>query len=210
MSSREDRLLLTKQRLCATLGDAGTKAYMSNLKMWFRKFWTKEQFDLECRKLLTPEQKYLHNEFFLAILNKITWSTLPQNSMDDNNLDMKSTAFDASTAMTKSIGGSGSVSGSSGTMAAKKRKRNPRTISERSNFEPIDLFDYLPEEDLDYQMPTTPLPQPRYAAQELFLPDSHLILGRILVAAWENDLSSADDNVCELIVLAVQVTHIRR
>lgn len=176
MSSPEDnRLLIAKTRLCAALGDNASKTYLSYLKLWFRKVWTKEQFDFECRKLFSFEQRHLHNEFFLAILNKIT---LPMQ----NDQSPKS---------------------------ASGRKRKRRTGSERcSVFEPVDLFDYLPEENDDYRPPTAiPLHQPRFAVEELFLPDTSLILGRLLVVAWENGLTSADDDICELLVQAVQVRY---
>lgn len=171
MSNSDERLLTAKMKLCIALGDTSMKTYFSNLKLWFRKVWTKEQFDFECRKLLMPDQRHLHNEFFLAILNKIT---LPAQSEQAS----------------KNISG-------------KKRKR--RTGSERSIFEPIDLFDYLPEENEDIKAPSTPLHQPRFAVEELFLPDTGLILGRLLVVAWENGLTNADEDICEMLVMAVQV-----
>lgn len=205
MSSREEKLLLAKNRLCVALGDVSTKSYMANLKMWFRKIWTKEQFDLECRKLLTPEQKHLHNEFFIAILNKITWPMMPQNSASNSIAESKTTITNSASTKINSTG-SGGLGGSSSSSSAKKRKRNSRTTSERAVFEPIELYDFLPEDNIELRPPSTPLPQPRFAAQELFLPDTGLILGRLLVAAWENGLANADENVCELVVLAVQVT----
>lgn len=198
MSAKEEKLISAKNRLCAALGESASKIYMSHLKMWFRKAWTKEQFDLECRKLFTPEQKHLHNQFFLAILNKITYPVITQTSLSlSNSNDSKP----SSNHTTKS-----SLNNSNSSGGNKKRKRTSKTSNERAIFEPIDLFDFLPEEDLELRPPSTPLPQPRFAAQELFLPDNGLILGRLLVAAWENGLSNADENVCELIVIAVQVT----
>lgn len=169
----EDRLLLAKARLCVALGDESTVSYLTNLKMWFLKVWTKEQFDLECRKLLSSEQLHLHNEFFLEILNKITFPLQPEISPKASS--------------------------------AKRRKR--RTGSERSVFEPLDLFDYLPEETEEPRTTNTKLHQPRFAAEELFLPDSGLILGRLLVVAWENGLANADEKVAEMLVMAVQVNN---
>lgn len=207
MTTREDKLLLAKNRLCVALGDTSTKAYMANLKMWFRKIWTKEQFDLECRKLLTPEQKHLHNEFFIAILNKITWPMLSQNGASNSIVETKAITNNSVPTKSNSTGGTGTAGGggNSSSSSAKKRKRNSRTTSERAVFEPIELYDYLPEDNIELGPPSTPLPQPRFAAQELFLPDTGLILGRLLVAGWENGLASADENACELLVIAVQV-----
>lgn len=170
MATTEDRLLLAKVRLCVSLGEMTMRTYLAHLKLWFRKIWTKEQFDFECRKLLTTEQIGLHNEFFLAILNKITVHMYAEQPK---------------------------ISG------AKKRKR--RTGSERSVFEPYNIYDYLPDESEEQHAPSNVMHQPRFAAEELFLPDTALILGRLLVVAWENGLANADEDISEMLVTAVQV-----
>lgn len=168
MTNVEERLINAKVQLCVALGDESMRTYLSNLKLWFRKVWTKEQFDLECRKLLMPEQRHLHNAFFLAILNKITMPLQPDTSKN----------------------------------SAKKRKRRG---SERAVFEPSDLYDYLPDEIEDPRTSYAHLQQPRFATDELFLPDASLILGRLLVVAWEHGLANAEDEVCDMMVTAVQV-----
>ena len=58
-----------RRKLCSALGER-QKDYFAYMKSWFRKRCTKEEFDVEARKLLTPENGHLHNEFLLAILNK--------------------------------------------------------------------------------------------------------------------------------------------
>lgn len=206
MSSKDEKLMAAKNRLCATLGEEKTKTYMSNMKMWFRKLWKKEEFDSECRKLFTSEQKHLHNEFFLAILNKISIPVLSQTTQP-MHVPSDCKVPIAQISRQTSLNHNASVTNNNNNIinSSKKRKRSSRSANERAVFEPIDLYDFLPEDDSDVRMPSTPLPQPRFAAQELFLPDNGLILGRLLVAAWENGLSNADENVCELIVLAVQV-----
>ena len=45
------------------------KVYFTHLRNWFRKRLTKEEFDVEAKKLLANEF-HTHNEFLLAILNK--------------------------------------------------------------------------------------------------------------------------------------------
>lgn len=193
MSSKDDRVLEAKDQVMAALGD-NSKDYLANMKLWFRKIWTKEQFDAECRKMFTPSQTHLHNAFFLAILNKIT-QPLHQNQNNNNN--------NTSTNSTESNLVLNPLS-----KDAKKRKKSSRPTAERSTFTPVDLYDFLPDENQEsiLRPPSTPLPQPRYAAQELFLPDTGLILGRIMVSAWENGLTNAEDNVCEMVVIAVQVS----
>lgn len=186
MTTREEKLLIAKERLCTALGEPNTKTYMAQLKMWFRKACTKEQFDIECRKLLASEHRHLHNEFFVAILNKIStpWHT------PGENMDIETPSSP------NKLDGS----------AIKKRKKYVKPLLiDRPTFEPVELYDFLPEEDPDLKQPSTPLPQPRYAAQELFLPDTGLILGRLLISAWENGIANTDDLVCDIIVIAVQV-----
>lgn len=187
-SSRDDRVLAAKHKVCQALGE-NYKLYLNNMKLWFRRVWTKEQFDAECRKLFTPHQKHLHNEFFLAILNKITLPLHQKNASSIPN----STRSGGRTA--------------DGSPKSKKRKRSSGRANEQATFRPVDLYDILPEEKQEsiLRTPTLPFPQPRYAAQELFLPDNGFILGRVLVSAWENGLLTVEERVCELIVLASQV-----
>lgn len=168
----DDKLLGAKDRLSVALGAESMKTYLSYLMKWFRKVLTREQFDYECRQLLSADQKHLHNEFLLAILKKVTQP-------------IQEEPIKAPT--------------------AKKSKR--RTRSERSIFEPVQLFDYLPEEneELPSQVQSQPMHQPRFIVEELFLPDSGLILGRLLIIAWENGLANADTEVSEILVQGVQV-----
>lgn len=79
---------------------------------------TKEEFDAEGRKLLFPDQVHYHNEFLLALLNKV--EGLAETSI--------------SIAQEKA---------SSHNRNSRRHKRSSRT-SEKSNFEPVDLLEYLP------------------------------------------------------------------
>lgn len=184
MSSLECKLLNAKTQLFSSLGDKLTQSYLTNLKLWFRKVWTKDEFDVECRELLLPEQQHLHNEFFLAILNKIT-TPMPMDSPAVSRA--KSDATSETTAKT----------------VAKKRKR--RSGSEHAVFIPFDLYDHLPEELDEPDISNKQLHHQRFAVDDLFLPDNSLILGRLLVVAWENGLTKADDEVCDILVTATQI-----
>lgn len=173
----DDKLIEAKGRLCQQLGEEGTRMYLLNLRMWFRKLWTKEQFDMECRKLFAPDQRHFHNEFFLALLNKITTPLRANDKNCSNNQVL---------------------------MVNGKRRKLDSSVLEATIFEPVSLFDYLPEEN-DELRPEKPIPQPRFAAQELFLPDTGLVFGRLLIGAWENGLHYADENISEMLVVGVQV-----
>uniref|UniRef100_A0A1Y9H9J8 Uncharacterized protein n=1 Tax=Anopheles farauti TaxID=69004 RepID=A0A1Y9H9J8_9DIPT len=205
-----------KQALMLSLGENWTM-YLSNMKLWFRKKYSKEEFDLECRKLFSPHQLHLHNRFLLAMLNKIDAVTVPQSTA--NNFDEMQMAS-SSGVYGNAIDGTSynclsSLQQHDG-RSNKKRKRSSKSLSDRATFDPMSPYEYIPREpaapDYEYASSTqcgmvggATLPTLRYAAQELFLPDNGLVLGRLLVGAWEHGLASADDAAVELIVTSVQI-----
>lgn len=186
---------IAKTELMNSLGENSSK-YMDNLKMWFRQKLSKEEFDKECRKMLTTEQISLHNRFLVAILNKIDALT-PQTSLHQQQQQLAS----ATTAST-----SNSAITSNDAINSKKRRKTTRPPSEWATFEPAEISDYLTHEEggneTNVNNNTNPV---RYAAQELFLPDAGLVMGRLLVGAWEVGLVNVDDSACEIIAQAVQM-----
>eukprot|EP00099_Drosophila_melanogaster_P024839 NP_723703.1 transcriptional adaptor 1-2 [Drosophila melanogaster] len=185
-----DRVLATKEALVVALGD-NWERYRANMKNWFRSRWTKEEFDAESRKILTPDKLHLHNQFLLALLNKI---------------DAFAPLENPPAVQTSSSSGNRS----------KRRKRSSRTFAERLNFELSDVLDFVAEDNMQIIRPPTTIGIPsdqqqqqlqsqRYCAQELFLPDAGFIMGRFLIGAWEIGLVSVDDNVAEYVAMAVQV-----
>uniref|UniRef100_A0A182PNL0 Uncharacterized protein n=1 Tax=Anopheles epiroticus TaxID=199890 RepID=A0A182PNL0_9DIPT len=196
-----------KQALMLALGDKWTM-YLANMKLWFRKKHSKEEFDLECRKLFSSNQLHLHNRFLLAILNKIDAVSVPQstgNQYEGAQMVSPSSVYGTS--------GDGTGYSCMSSMqqhdgrTSKKRKRSSKSSSDRSTFEPMSPYDYISREPISAEQDHgfSTLPTLRYAAQELFLPDNGLVLGRLLVGAWEHGLASADDAAVELIVNSVQV-----
>ncbi|CAH0717324.1 unnamed protein product, partial [Brenthis ino] len=144
------------------------------MKQWFRMKLTKEEFDTEARALLNPDQVHYHNEFLLALLNKVeglaeTSISIAQEKVNSHNRN------------------------------SRRHKRNSRT-SEKSNFEPADLIEYLPPNS----PPGAGSDGVKYATQEIFLPDHALVVGRFMLAAWELGLEGADDEAADIIVVAVQ------
>ena len=62
-----------RKKLISALGaESVQKEYFYHMKQWFRKRIAKETFDMEARKLLSLNNTHLHNEFLLAILNKVS------------------------------------------------------------------------------------------------------------------------------------------
>lgn len=200
MATKEEKLILAKTNLMTALGDSSS-AYLANLKLWFRQKRTKEEFDIESRKLLGLDHMHLHNKFFIAILNKVDTLSTPVTLTP--------------TLSTISTGTSGNEAGAStsASRGIKKRKRSSRTPAiDRAVFEPAELYDYLPEESPEVTRPpstsgetTPPISPQRFAEQELFLPDIGLVMGRLLVGAWETGLVNAEETAAELVVVAVQV-----
>lgn len=200
-----------KQALMGALGDKWTM-YLTNMKLWFRKKHSKEDFDLQCRKLFSTNQLHLHNRFLLAILNKIDAVTVPQTT----TIHYDGTQIGSGTGAYGTIGDGAGYSCLASMQqhdgrSSKKRKRSSKSSSDRSTFEPMSPYDYIPREpEQDHSASQSQCgmgthPTLRYAAQELFLPDNGLVLGRLLVGAWEHGLASADDAAVELIVSSVQV-----
>lgn len=202
MNDLTDKVVVAKNALMSALADNGLK-YLANMKLWFRHKWSKEQFDYESRKFLTPEKMHLHNQFLIAILNKIDAFQMPQQPSPTSGGSQSLGAAGAS-AGTNSSGGSGSRKA--------KRKKSSRVTSDRVTFEPYDFLDFILEDGMKSIRPAAGteanvqiLPTQRYCVQELFLPDAGFILGRFLIGAWESGLVNVEDNVAEYVAVAVQV-----
>ncbi|CAG9135316.1 unnamed protein product [Plutella xylostella] len=169
-----DTLNIARRKLNEALGDKATK-YLNQMKLWFRMKLTKEEFDAEARSLLTADQVHYHNEFLLALLNKV--EGLAETSM--------------SIAQEKA---------NSHSRNSRRHKRTSRGTSEKSNFESADLLEYLAPNS----PPGAGSDVVKYAVQEIFLPDHALVVGRFMLAAWELGLEGADDEAADLIVVSVQ------
>lgn len=193
--SDKNNVIVAKTELMNSLGVHAPK-YLDNLKLWFRQKYTKEEFDKECRKILTSDQISLHNRFLVAILNKIDAFT-PQPQISSQPQQQQSTT-------TATTSNSGNTTNDS--LNSKKRRKTTRPPSEWATFEPVEISDYLTHgegsAETNINNNTNPV---RYAAQELFLPDAGLVMGRLLVGAWEVGLVNVDDSACEIIAQAVQV-----
>ncbi|XP_017860111.1 PREDICTED: transcriptional adapter 1-like isoform X1 [Drosophila arizonae] len=200
MNALTDKVLVTKEALAVALGD-NWERYRTNMKNWFRNRWTKEEFDCECRKIMTPDKLHLHNQFLLALLNKIDAFAAPET---------------IATLQPTCTSSSRSGSGTAGSSSSRKRKRSSRTFADRINFELCDMLEFVKEDNMQLIRPPTlagdqgmqqqqQLPTQRYCAQELFLPDAGFIMGRFLIGAWEIGLISVEDSVAEYVAMAVQV-----
>ncbi|XP_061550104.1 transcriptional adapter 1 [Phycodurus eques] len=69
MASHASELEIAKKNLTDAIGD-NVKHYWANLKLWFKQKISKEEFDIEARRLLAQENVHVHNDFLLAILTR--------------------------------------------------------------------------------------------------------------------------------------------
>ncbi|KAH8263395.1 hypothetical protein KR044_008251 [Drosophila immigrans] len=200
MNPLTDKVIVAKEALAVALGD-NWQVYRDNLKNWFRNRWSKEEFDCESRKILTPEKLHLHNQLLLALLNKIDAFAPPETVA----------------ALQQPLCSSSGRSAPNSSSSSRKRKRSSRTFAERITFELCDVLGFVKEDNMQLIRPPSlggdpqgmqhqqQQPTQRYCAQELFLPDAGFIMGRFLIGAWEIGLISVDDSVAEYVAMAVQV-----
>nr|XP_033771839.1 transcriptional adapter 1 [Geotrypetes seraphini] len=69
MATFVSELEAAKKGLSEALGE-NVKQYWANLKLWFKQKISKEEFDVEARRLLTQDNVHSHNDFLLAILTR--------------------------------------------------------------------------------------------------------------------------------------------
>uniref|UniRef100_A0A3P9KMX5 Transcriptional adapter 1 n=2 Tax=Oryzias TaxID=8089 RepID=A0A3P9KMX5_ORYLA len=69
MAAHANELEIAKKNLTDAIGD-NVKHYWANLKLWFKHKISKEEFDIEARRLLAQENVHVHNDFLLAILTR--------------------------------------------------------------------------------------------------------------------------------------------
>ncbi|XP_056149541.1 transcriptional adapter 1 [Lampris incognitus] len=69
MAAHASELEIAKKNLTDAIGD-NVKHYWANLKLWFKQKISKEEFDIEARRLLAQDNVHVHNDFLLAILTR--------------------------------------------------------------------------------------------------------------------------------------------
>uniref|UniRef100_A0A8C7GZR6 Transcriptional adapter 1 n=1 Tax=Oncorhynchus kisutch TaxID=8019 RepID=A0A8C7GZR6_ONCKI len=69
MAAHATELEIAKKHLTEAIGD-NVKHYWANLKLWFKHKISKEEFDIEARRLLAQDNVHVHNDFLLAILTR--------------------------------------------------------------------------------------------------------------------------------------------
>lgn len=174
-------LNLAKKALVASLGE-NSKIYFEKMKLWFQMKSTKEEFDHEARNLMTEDQVHLHNTFLLCMFNKVRGlATAPPRITKVNNSQNNTQISDD-----------------------KKVRFKRKYKSDKANFEPADIYAEVLTED-SAPVGDEPIGANRSSAQELVLPDRTFVLARLMVAAWENNMDSAEDNTAHIIIAATHI-----
>ena len=208
MTTTTIELNSARRKLHAALGDK-QKDYFGHMKSWFRKKSTKEEFDIEARKLLSVENGHLHNEFLLAILNKCQTLASFQPSPSTVGVAM---GVAVTSGINAAIGSPSSSPRSEDRLkigAVKRRSKSNRATFDHQ-FQPVSLSGMVPDLDEQQQLHQDHLGvgEINYSAdvQDGMMPDSSLIQGRLLVAAWEEGLEGgqADPEVVSLICQAAE------
>lgn len=197
-------LTSARRKLENALGDTLKPQYFAHLRTWFRKGCTKEELDIEAKKLLS-EQFHFHNEFLLAILNKC--QTLANFTLMTSP-SVKS-ATGAVLSPTTSIGSPHRLplldvdNGRLRVGSIKKSSKISRPSFDQ-RFSPSHSPDSLPIVD-EFEPYDPDERNLMYAFREPTLPDQALVGGRLLIAAWDEGLDGSvnDPAATELIVAAV-------
>jgi len=199
MSTATIELSSTRRKLFDMLGESQS-AYTEQMKNWFRKRCSKEEFDSAARKLLTPDSVHLHNQFLLAILNKCqtlvnitpgpTLVKADSSPLPSNPELLSPTKFDGSADRLKK----GKI----------KRKVKPNRPQLEHRFQPVSVSSC--SSDLT-NIPTNLSNEEKglqFCSREKLMPDISLIHGRLLVAAWEEGLEGVEEEAVAMTLAAAE------
>ena len=182
----------SRKKLQTALGD-NSKVYFGHLRNWFRKRCTKEDFDIEAKKLLSGDDSHLHNEFLLAILNKcqtlanFTLMTSPTQKLPNVMSPSSSSIGSPSNTLiinrpNQDIDGGRLKIGT----VKRRNKSNRPTFDQR--FQPASPN--IPDVD-EFEIHDPDERSLLFSYKEPTLPDSSLISGRLLIAAWDEGLGKS-------------------
>ncbi|KAK7095189.1 hypothetical protein V1264_006634 [Littorina saxatilis] len=181
-------LIAARKSLTDELGESSI-VYFQNLASWFKKKTSKEDFDLQARRLLKSDAVHLHNEFLLAIIAKC-------QSVSSSMVMSKEAALQ-----------SASTSPSKLQKDASSKLKRKQSGSHRANmqqrFVSVNPLQYAPKiSSKPVEESTSSL---GFVSRDMLLPDIALIHGRALVCAWEMGLQDVQDSVVRLVVHALEI-----
>ncbi|XP_064464997.1 transcriptional adapter 1-like [Ornithodoros turicata] len=182
MAASMSQLVQAKQRIAEALGDK-FKAYLNALKLWFNHKLTKDEFDIEARKILSSDAIHIHNEFLLALFNKCQSAC---------NTQSRETPSAVSSHIREKL--------RKGKLKAKTR---PVRITFEKRFVPAQSTKHIPHA-VAREVPDSGQ-KLSFCSREHTLPDALMVNGRMFVIAWDSGLDAVDDAAVQLVMTAVQM-----
>ncbi|XP_053185379.1 transcriptional adapter 1 [Scomber japonicus] len=180
MAAHASELEIAKKNLTDAIGD-NVKHYWANLKLWFKQKISKEEFDVEARRLLAQENVHVHNDFLLAILTRcqIIVST-PE--------------------------GAGPLQWQGGSATKAGKPKGKKKCSSRQKFD----HRFQPQNPLSAAQPFSPREmggeeeELRLSAHTLLLPTRGQLEARMMVTAFELGLDNITDDAVGTMINAVE------
>ncbi|CAN7992448.1 unnamed protein product [Ixodes pacificus] len=179
MAASTNQLLAAKQKLSEVLGER-FKTYLNCLRLWFSQKLTKDEFDIEARKILSGESIHAHNEFLLAFFNKCQSPCTGRDSASGDSAQNRD-----KTKKTKL-----------------KAKGRPVRVTFEKRFVPAVPSKHVPHAKA--RDPSESAKSLGFCSREHCLPDALLVHGRMFVIAWDCGLDSVDDRAVQLVMTAVK------
>ncbi|XP_054021327.1 transcriptional adapter 1 [Dryobates pubescens] len=180
MATYVSELEAAKKSLSEALGE-NVKQYWANLKLWFKQKISKEEFDLEARRLLTQDNVHSHNDFLLAILTRCQ-------------------------ILVSAPEGAGSLPWPGGSAAKPGKPKGKKKISSvRQKFD----HRFQPQNPLSgAQQFVAKEPQEeddlKLCSHTMMLPTRGQLEGRMIVTAYEHGLDNVTEEAVTAVVLAVE------
>ncbi|XP_061746089.1 transcriptional adapter 1 [Nerophis ophidion] len=180
MASHASELEIAKKNLTDAIGE-NVKHYWANLKLWFKHKISKEEFDIEARRLLAQENVHVHNDFLLAILTRcqIIVST-PE--------------------------GAGQLQWQGGSASKPGKPKGKKKCSSRQKFD----HRFQPQNPLSAAQPFSPREaagedeELRLSAHTLLLPTRGQLEARMMVTAFELGLDNITEDSITAMTCAVE------
>ncbi|KAF3699048.1 Transcriptional adapter 1 Transcriptional adapter 1-like protein [Channa argus] len=180
MAAHASELEIAKKNLTDAIGD-NVKHYWANLKLWFKQKISKEEFDIEARRLLAQENVHVHNDFLLAILTRcqIIVST-PE--------------------------GAGPLQWQGGSASKQGKPKGKKKCSSRQKFD----HRFQPQNPLSSAQPFSPREvggedeELRLSTHTLLLPTRGQLEARMMVTAFELGLDNITEDAVNTMIYAVE------
>uniref|UniRef100_A0A3Q3XD03 Transcriptional adapter 1 n=1 Tax=Mola mola TaxID=94237 RepID=A0A3Q3XD03_MOLML len=179
MAAHASELEIAKKNLTDAIGD-NVKHYWANLKLWFKQKISKEEFDVEARRMLAQENVHVHNDFLLAILTRCQ--------------------------IIVSTPGAGPLQWQGGPSSKPGKPKGKKKCSSRQKFD----HRFQPQNPLSAAQPFSPRDvggeeeELRLSAHTLLLPTRGQLEARMMVTAFELGLDNITEDAVSTMTHAIE------